>query len=114
MNILKTTISYLAESLDVPVSTDTPAQRPQAFVTVNRNGGTITRVDDRAAITVQAWHKDRLQVEAFADDVVHALQTMPDAIDGVYRVDIQKSWFPEQGAQTFPRYLLTCEIYCHI
>ena len=113
MNILKTTIGYLAETLEVPVSTDVPVQRPQVFVTVNRDGGPVTRFDDRAALTVQVWYKDRLQVESFADDVIDALQAMPNAIDGVYRVDTQKSWYPEQGAQTFPRYVLSCEIYCH-
>ena len=112
MNILKTTIGYLANTLEVPVSTDVPANRPLAFVTVNRDGGPVTRVDDRAALTVQVWHEDRLQVETLADEAVHVLITMPDSVDGVYRVDVQKAWFPEQGTQTFPRYVLTCEVYC--
>lgn len=112
MNILKSTIGYLAETLNVLVSTDAPENRPSAFVTVNRSNGAVTRVDDRATLTVQAWCKDRLQAETFADDVVNALLVMPDAIDGVFSVETQKAWFPEQGTQTFPRYVITCAVYC--
>ena len=112
MNILRETIGYLAEQLDVSVSADVPANRPESFVTVSRDGGSVTAYDDRPNLTVQVWHKDRLQVEGLADDVVDALVAMRDAIDGVSRVDVQKSYYPEQGAQVFPRYVLSCAVYC--
>lgn len=112
MNILETTIAHLGGALTCPVSSDVPAERPDAFVTVERAGGPRSKTDDSPLLTVQAWHRDRLALETLADSVCDALLDMPDEIDGVFSVDVSKSYFPEQIAGTFPRYVLTCTIYC--
>lgn len=112
MNILETTIAHLGVALGVPVSADVPASRPEAFATVERAGGATTRVDDRSSLTVQVWSRDRLALEALADAACDALLTMPDAVDGVYSVEVQKSYYPEQKRETWPRYVLACSTYC--
>jgi hypothetical protein len=112
VNILTTTIGYLAGRLDVPVASDVPASRPTAFVTVSRDGGAVSAYQDRPRLTVQVWHKDRLQLEALADAVVGALIAMRDAVDGVSRVDCQKAYYPEQGAKLYPRYVVYCDVVC--
>lgn len=112
MNILTETIAHLGEVLDLPVRTEVPAERPEAFVTVERSGGSTTRVDDRATLTVQVWCRDRLRAESLMESARDALLTMPDAVEGVHRMDVSTSYYPEQGSQTWPRYVLTCLAYC--
>ena len=112
MNALVTTIGHLAGALSIPVSSDVPVNRPDAFTTVERGGGAKSKVDDRAELTVQVWSRDREALETLADAVCDALLSMPDSVDGVYRVTASKSYYPEQGAVTWPRYVLSCSVYC--
>lgn len=112
MNVLKTTIAHLAAELDVPVSSNVPENRPRAFVTVERAGGTVTEVDDTASLTVQVWHADRLELESLAEDACDALLAMPALTDGVMSVEVQKSYYPEQVNGYWPRYVVACTAYC--
>ena len=112
MNVLKETIAYLNGALDVPVSSDVPANRPDAFVTVERSGGGKTKVEDRATLTVQVWDADRLALETLEESVGDALLLMPQYVDGVFSVSIDtESYYPLQVGGTFPRYVLTASVY---
>jgi hypothetical protein len=112
MNILIETIAYLDDRLNVPVSADVPAQRPDAFVTVSRDGGGKTKVDDRATITVQVWDSDRLALETLNDAVCDALLDMPNAVNGVFKVSIEtNSYYPLQVGGNFPRYVISAYVY---
>jgi len=112
MNVLETAISHLSSALAVPVSSNVPAQRPDAFVTVERAGGSVTKVDDHASLTMQVWDRDRLALEQLTEDTVMAMLRMPDAVDEVFSAEVQKSYYPEQVNGYFPRYVLAVEIYC--
>lgn len=113
MNVLEEIIGYLADVLDVPVSSDVPAERPDAFVTVERSGGSSSLVDQSPTLTVQAWNRDRLALETLADDVEAAMLAAPQAIVGVFDAEIEtRSYYPLQVGDTFPRYVLTCALYC--
>ncbi len=113
MNVLETTIAHLADALDVPVAVYVPKKRvnADAYVTVERAGGAATKVDDHASLTIQVWHKDRLAIEDFASDTVDALLGMPDAVTGVYRVEVSKSYYPSLIPDYCPRYVLACDVY---
>lgn len=112
MNVLETTIAHLSGELGVPVAASVPATRPDAFATVERGGGAVSEYDDRAALTVQVWHRDRLALEALAERACDALLSMPRDVDGVMRVEVQKSYYPEQVGGYWPRYVVACDAYC--
>jgi len=112
MNVLTETIAYLGGVLSVPVSADVPANRPDAFVTVSRDGGGTTEVDDRPTITVQVWDADRLELETLNETVGDALLAMPQHVTGVFSVSIDTvSYYPLQVGGNFPRYVLTVSVY---
>lgn len=49
-------IGWLSTRLDVPVSSDVPNPRPDAFVTVRNFGGPgRTVISDRPTISIEAW-----------------------------------------------------------
>ena len=112
MNVLEATIAHLSASLGVPASSNVPAKRPGAFVTVERGGGSVTQVDDEAQLTVQVWDRDRLEIEGFADRACDALLCMPHAVRGVMSVKVEKTYYPEQVDGYWPRYVVSATVYC--
>lgn len=112
MNVLHETIAALAEAVDVPVSADVPRERPDAFVTVERSGGGDSETVGTAVLTVQAWSRDRAELEQLVDSVSAALLGMRYTRDRIGRVEVQRSYYPEQVTQTWPRYVLTCTLTC--
>lgn len=113
MNVLKDLIQYLAGKLDVQVSTEVPAHRPDSFVTVQREGGGASKVDQSPTFTVQVWNRDRLALEDLAESVETAILQSPDHIVGVFSAEVlTESYYPLQVGETFPRYVLTCALYC--
>lgn len=112
MNVLVETITFLGDSLGVPVSAEVPAERPDSFVTVEHSGGTVDEVSEVASLTVQVWDADRMDLEELVESACNALLSMRYAVDGISRVDIpSKSYYPEQSAGTFPRYVLSATVY---
>ena len=112
MNALKEVIARLSATTGVHVSADVPAERPDAFVTVERGGGGVTAYDDRPSLTVQVWCRDRLAVEDLVERVEDSLLSMRDEVDGVQSVSVDRSYFPERGATLWPRYVLSVNAYC--
>ena len=64
---------WLASQLAVPVSTEIPATRPDEFVTVERVGGPITDVRDKALLAIQAWSTTRTKAGVLAHKVTDSL-----------------------------------------
>lgn len=112
MNVLEEAVAHLSGALGVPVSTAVPAERPQAFVTVERGGGRVTPYSDSPSLTVQVWHSDRLALESLADAACDALMGLVDAVDGAMSAEITKSYYPEQVTGYWPRYVIACDLYC--
>lgn len=113
MNALEKVIARLSATTGVHVSSDVPAERPDAFVTVERGGGGVTAYDDRPSLTVQVWCRDRLAVEDLVERVEDSLLSMRDEVDGVQSVSVTtRSYFPEQGEALWPRYVLDVDAYC--
>ena len=110
MNVLETTIAYLASKLDVPVSADVPMTRPPSFVAVDMPGSSLTLVDESASLTIQAWG-DRLGVEDLAESVCDAMLAMPSEVDSIMSVEVQKSYYPALTGEKSPRYVISCDVY---
>lgn len=64
---------WLASQLSVPVSTEVPANRPAEFVTVERSGGPITDVRDKALLTIECWSTSRTNAGTLAHTVCDSL-----------------------------------------
>lgn len=64
---------WLASQLSIPVSTEIPSTRPSEFVTVERVGGPIIDVRDKALITIKAWSTTRTKAGQLAHTVTDAL-----------------------------------------
>jgi len=54
-SVLQVVVAHLAQSLDVPVSTEAPATRPAAYVLVQPVGGVSGYPDLHPQYAVQAW-----------------------------------------------------------
>jgi hypothetical protein len=66
---------------DVPFSTNTPSDRPESFVTIERVGGPAERFQDNASMAVQAWAPSRWEAErlcnAVREDINNAFRYHP-------------------------------------
>ena len=112
MNALIETIGYLNARLSVPVSSDVPTERPEAFVAIERTSGEEGLVST-PILTVQAWDADRLELEGLQSELVGALLRMPEEVDGVSRVEVSSTYYPETAnGPLWPRYVSTARLWC--
>lgn len=91
---LEEVVAYLSQSLDVPVSTEAPAERPEAFVLVDPVGGTASLDALHHDYAIQAWATDYADAEALIREVCDVMRytsatpyasPVPLGYDGVYR-----------------------------
>lgn len=61
-------IAYLGGALNVPVSADVPADRPEAFVTVEQTGASYSdhALLERPSLAIQSWAGTRYEAAALA------------------------------------------------
>lgn len=78
MTIETEIIAKLNTVVSVPVKGDVPKRRTEAFVTVERTGGSLNRVVvDVALVAVQSWAKTRAQAMNLAEAVDTAMLSLP-------------------------------------
>lgn len=77
--------------------TDVPADRPERFVTVEREGGGTENMVDLPGVTVQTWGRTRAEAESDAQaikrlvELASATGTLPD---GVYTMRTNAGPYP--------------------
>jgi len=72
-SVLEEVVAHLASSLDVPVSAENPAERPDEFVVVQPVGGTSAFPDLHSDYAVQAWSLTYEACEALMRDCCDAM-----------------------------------------
>ncbi|MGO2634437.1 MAG: hypothetical protein ACTH9H_11880 [Galactobacter sp.] len=99
-------IQYLAEHLDVPVSSQVPKKRPGAFVTVLNAGGPgrLNQVIEEVALTVESWDNDDLAAETRATRIRALLERGPFMR---YREYSAPAYIPDESGQYRYRYTFT-------
>ena len=76
MNIELLLVRLLNDALDIPVSTDIPANRPDNFVVLERTGGRRRHGYDTPTVAIQVYGKDRVNASKSADTVARALESL--------------------------------------
>lgn len=96
-------IQYLAELLDVPVSSKVPKTRPGAFVTVLNAGGPgrLNQVIEEVALTVESWDDDDLAAEMRATKIRALMEASPFMR---YREYGAPAYIPDESGQYRYRY----------
>lgn len=102
-------IAFLETRVDVPVTLAVPADRPDSFLRVWRNGGFArNRIVDVANITVEAWAADDAAASELARQAREALlsdYTAMPLVRGVAEV-VGPYFTPDPDSET-PRYRFT-------
>lgn len=75
-SVLQEVVAHLAATLDVPVSTEAPARRPDAYVLVDPVGGTSTLDALHQDFAVQAWATTYEAAEALVRECCDAMRAM--------------------------------------
>lgn len=75
-SVLQEVVSHLAAKLDVPVSTDAPAERPDAFVLVQPVGGMSNILDLHPQYAIQAWARTTDAAEELVRDCCDAMLSL--------------------------------------
>jgi len=94
-SVLEEVVTYLDGQLEVPVSTEAPATRPQKFVVVDPVGGYSTLDERHPQFAVQSWAVTYESAESLARDVCDAMRAnnsmsgftepVPLGYDGTHR-----------------------------
>lgn len=80
-SVLEEVVTYLDGQLDVPVSAQAPATRPQSFVIVDPVGGISTLDERHPEFAVQSWSTAYADAEDLARKVCDAMRAN-DAMSG--------------------------------
>lgn len=75
-SVLQEVVAHLAETLDVPVSTEVPRERPDAFVVVDPVGGSSDTDALHADYAVQAWSVTYDGAESLVRQCCDAMRAM--------------------------------------
>ena len=75
-SVLEEVVAHLAATLDVPVSTEVPIDRPPSFVLVDHVGGRSTRDALHPDVAIQAWAKSAADAESLVRDACDAMLGM--------------------------------------
>lgn len=94
-SVLEEVVTYLDGTLDVPVSTQAPATRPQSFVLVDPVGGYSSLDERHPEFAVQSWATTYDAAEQLAREVCDAMlandsmsgftEPVPLGYDGTHR-----------------------------
>lgn len=71
---LEEVVAYLSDSLDVPVSSQAPAERPDAYVIVDPVGGTPSLDALHHDYAIQAWSTSYAGAEALIREVCDVMR----------------------------------------
>ncbi len=108
------TIAAMREATGLPCSTKVPTERPAAFVTVERTGGSMGHGRDVANLAVQAWAKTDLAASQLARACALAALGMREAVPQVCRVEVSGPYEfgdPESGT---PRHQVDLYLTCRL
>lgn len=73
-SVLEEVVTYLDGRLDVPVSAQVPAERPQSFAVVDPVGGSSSLDERHPEYAVQSWALTYEAAEALAREVCDAMR----------------------------------------
>ena len=82
MDVLAELVSYLNSRIDVPVSTERPANKKRCVV-VRRTGGSGTRFLERPRILVHCWADTDMQAATLAMQVSNAMVEAADHVANI-------------------------------
>lgn len=108
------TVAYLNGLLPdgITASTDTPAERPERFVTVERVGGSETRHIARPMLAVQSWARSTTDAGGLDMLVRRLLELMPLRVPEVALVTVE-STVNDPLDDAHPRYQTTITLTIH-
>ena len=94
---------------------DVPAERPSAFVVVERTGGPRGEGEtSRPTLDAQCWAASRRDAALLAQAVEDALVDMPTTVENVAHVSITSIFRDTDLESGTPRYHVVCEIYSNV
>lgn len=97
-----------------PCSTRAPSPMPDAFFTVERVGGGVQNLVDRASVAVQAWAPTDEQAEALANSARMAVLTAAPP-EGVHSVRVETGPYPFYDESTRrARYQMVLDVACQL
>ncbi len=103
-------IDWLPEKVGVPCYADVPAERPKAFITVERTGGSSSFAKDEPLLAVQAWAESRLSASELAARIREVLVYSALEIVQVCRCEVTSTYnFPDPDSR-MSRYQLDVEM----
>lgn len=109
MNVEEALIAYLPTVLGVPAFGETPEERPESFVVVDRTGGPTELVRDIPSLAVQWWADNKADACTLSVDGRAALRAFVNE-DDIMKVEIGSTYsFPDPESSQ-ARYQTTCTI----
>ncbi len=112
-SVTEAMVSWLS-SMGYRAATRPPADGAGTFATVERVGGGVASLVDRASVAVQAWADTEAAAEAAANDIRNrALTTLPPP--GVHSARVESGPYPFFDESTRkPRYQLVLDVACQV
>lgn len=93
---------------------DVPADRPAAFVVVERTGGPRGEGQtSRPMLDLQCWAPTRREASLLASYAEAAMAAMPDEVAAVAHVSVTSTFRDRDLESGTPRYHVVCELYCN-
>lgn len=90
--LLAAVIAHVYSVLEIPVSSEVPAEKPSAFVTIGPSGGTFDRFVQQPLYSVSAYAGSDAEAAALLRDACDAMLTLPDALDLVCQSSVQTTY----------------------
>ena len=108
MDVIAEIITYLKQTLNVPVSSEVPATHPARFVTVGRIGGADVELLSTPRVDIDTWGTSDLDASTIGETVKNSmfeLMHTSGLISDVYRSSYYRS-----DVDGYHRYTGTYEI----
>lgn len=91
---------------------DVPADRPAAFVVVERTGGPRGEGQtSRPMLDLQCWAPTRREASLLASYVEAAMAAMPDEVAAVAHISVTSTFRDRDLKSGTPRFHVVCELY---
>lgn len=105
-NIIAATCAELKARLDVPVSSQVPANRPDEFITIERTGGAYSLGKDSPNLAIQAWSTTDAKAYSLALAAAEVVRNMRESVTQVCTSEVNGIYsFADTESRT-PRYQL--------
>ena len=112
MDVIAEIITYLKQTINVPVSSEVPATRPARFVTVGRVGGQDVELLSNPRVDIDAWGSSDLDASTIGEQVKAAIFALAHT-SGLIS-DVSRSTYYRSDIDGYHRYTGTYEFIRNI